>query len=72
MIEGGVMRIRDLERWLLAKVLHLVNQLYILEVELARPVCLTAKTTNNAWIWHVRFGHLNFPALRKLAREDMV
>jgi hypothetical protein len=71
-IEGGVMRIIDLEHRLLAMVLHSVNRLYILEVELARPVCLAAKTTDDVWIWHARFGHLNFPALRKLAREDMV
>jgi hypothetical protein len=66
------MRIRDLEHRLLAKVLRSANWLYILEVELARPVCLAAKTIDNAWLWHVRFGHLNFPALCKLAKEDMV
>jgi hypothetical protein len=71
-IEREVLRIRDLECRLLAKVFHSANQLYILEVELARPVCLAAKTTDNAWLWHARFGHLNFPGMRKLAKEDMV
>jgi hypothetical protein len=25
-----------------------------------------------AWRWHERYGHLNFKALRKLGRADMV
>jgi hypothetical protein len=39
---------------------------------LAKPVCLAVKGAESAWIWHARFGHLNFSALRKLAREGMV
>ena len=27
---------------------------------------------DTAWTWHARYGHLNFDALHKLARQDMV
>jgi hypothetical protein len=35
-------------------------------------VCLLARGSEEAWLWHMRYDHLNFPALRKLAWEDMV
>jgi hypothetical protein len=28
--------------------------------------------SEEAWMWHTRYGHLNFLALRMLAQEDMV
>jgi hypothetical protein len=46
--------------------------LYVLTIEVTQPVNLLAKGTDNAWLWHAWFGHLNFRALRRLAREDMV
>jgi hypothetical protein len=57
---------------LLAKVSRSANHLYILDVELGTPVCLAVKGTKSSWLWHVRFRHLNFLALRKLARDGMV
>jgi hypothetical protein len=40
-IEDGVLRIRDRESRLLARVPHSGNRLYVLRLEVARPVCLT-------------------------------
>ncbi|KAK3147062.1 hypothetical protein QOZ80_3BG0277590 [Eleusine coracana subsp. coracana] len=33
---------------------------------------LLAKSGDPAWRWHARYGHLNFRALEKLARDSMV
>jgi transposase InsO family protein len=41
-------------------------------MNIAAPVCLTARVGDMAWRWHERYGHLNFQALRKLGREEMV
>jgi hypothetical protein len=71
-IDGGVMKIRDAKRRLLVKVIRSPNRLYVLNVEIARLVCLLARGSEEAWLWHTRYNHLNFPALRKLARDDMV
>jgi hypothetical protein len=71
-IEGGVMKIRDVKHRLLTKVLQTLNWLYVLDVDVAKPVCLAARGSEDAWLWHIRFGHLNFLALRKLARDGML
>jgi hypothetical protein len=72
LVEEGVMRIRDEERRLLAKIPRSPGRLYVLEVTIARPVCLAARSDATAWTWHARFGHINFAALRKMAREGLV
>jgi hypothetical protein len=66
------MRIRDADRHLLAKVIRSPNRLYVLNVELVAPVCLASRGAESAWLWHARYGHLNFPALRRLAWKSMV
>jgi hypothetical protein len=71
-VDVGVMKIKDVDCRLLAKVNRSPNRLYILDVEITGPVCLLTRGSEDAWLWHTRFHHLNFPALRKLARDDMV
>jgi hypothetical protein len=65
-IEDGVMRIRDELRRLMAKIRHSAGWLYMLDLTIARPVCLAVCTGEDAWRWHARFGHINFEALRKM------
>jgi hypothetical protein len=69
-IEAGVLRLYDLQRQLLAKVHRSPSRLYFLDMDIAAPVCLTARVGDMAWRWHERYGHLNFQALRKLGRAD--
>jgi transposase InsO family protein len=71
-IEDGVMRVHDEDRRLLAKIHRSAGRLYVLDINLARPVCLAAHAGEDAWRWHARFGHINFGALRKMAREGLV
>ena len=72
LIDGGVLRIRDRERKLLAKVERGRNRLYTLELRIARPVCLAARCDDAALRWHARFGHLSFDALARMAQQGMV
>jgi hypothetical protein len=51
---------------------HSVNRLYILELTIDQPVCLAARADESSWKWYARFGYLNFPALQKLYKGDMV
>ncbi|KAK3121549.1 hypothetical protein QOZ80_8BG0656020 [Eleusine coracana subsp. coracana] len=72
-IDDGVMRIWDRHWRLLVKVECGRTRLYILRLAIAKPVCLAARArSEGAWLWHNRYGHLNFDALRRLARDDMV
>ena len=67
-----MMRIHDEERRLLAKIPRSPGRLYVLDVTIARPVCLATRSDDAAWTWHARFGHINFVALCKMAREGLV
>jgi hypothetical protein len=71
-VEGGVLRLYDPQRQLLAKVQLSPSRLYLLDLTIAAPVCFTAWVGDVAWRWHERYGHLNFQALRKLGHEKMV
>ena len=50
----------------------MANRLYILELEIEQPVSLSVKTEEAAWRWHTRYGHLSFPDLQKLHKEELV
>ena len=47
------------------------NRLYIMQVKITSPVCLLSKMDDISWLWHARYGHLNFRALRELAAREM-
>jgi len=72
LVEDGVMQIRDEERRLLTKIHRSPGRLYVLDVTIARPVCLAARVDDDAWVWHARFGHLHFAALWKMGRDGLV
>jgi hypothetical protein len=71
-IKDGVMRIWDRHHRLLAKVTRGTNRLYVLNVQVAQPLCLTAHWDDEAWQWHERFRHLHFEALKWLSAKRMV
>jgi hypothetical protein len=41
-------------------------------MQLATPVCMIAMKDDQAWLWHSRYGHLHFRALRDLVSKNMV
>ena len=71
-IHHGVLQLREPGGRLLARVQRKAGQLYILQLTPARPVCLAVHGSEDAWRWHARYGHVNFRALRQLARDGMV
>jgi hypothetical protein len=71
-IRRGVLELREPGGRLLARVPRTHGRLYILNLNLAHPVCLAMHSGEEAWRWHARYGHIGFQALRRLAREDMV
>jgi hypothetical protein len=71
-IKDGVMRIWDCHCCLLVKVTRGTNRLYVLNVQVAQPLCLAAHRDDEAWQWHERFRHLHFEALKRLNAKGMV
>ena len=72
LIGGRVMRVRDEKRRFLAKICRGPGRLYVLDLNIARPICLVAHAGEDAWSWHARFGHTDFDALCKMGREGLV
>jgi hypothetical protein len=57
---------------LVAKVKRASNRLYIIYLDVHRPVCLAVQGTSTALRWHVRYGHLNFHNLKHLVEGNIV
>ncbi len=72
LVEDGIMRIWDRRRRLLAKIKRGRNHLYVLRLEVARPICLATRHDDVAWRWHERFGHIHFSLLEKMGRQELV
>jgi hypothetical protein len=72
MLYDGCLKLWDTKGSLVAKVVRAPNRLYVLRLNIDRPVCLAAQGENEAWRWHARYGHLNFHGLRRLAEKEMV
>jgi hypothetical protein len=70
-IKDGVMRIWDRHCRVIAKVTRGSNRLYVLNVQVAQPLCLAVRRDDEAWQWHERFGHLHFEALKQLSAKEM-
>jgi gag-polypeptide of LTR copia-type/GAG-pre-integrase domain/Zinc knuckle len=71
-LEDDYLKVYDRKERLLIRVERARNRLYILNLDVAQPICLTAHLDRDVWRWHACYGHLNFQALRKLSQEGLV
>jgi hypothetical protein len=71
-IRGGVLSLRDENQRLLARIRRGPRRLYKVALRIARPVCLSAHTRDEAWHWHSCFGHVNFTSLMKMSSTEIV
>jgi hypothetical protein len=72
LIGGGELAIHEPGGRLLAKVKWSVSILYLLIVKLSSGACLAARGETEAWRWHGRLAHLNFLAMKKMVRENLM
>jgi hypothetical protein len=70
--EDGVLTLWDRQRNVLARVPRTRNRMYVLKIEQTEPVCLLGHAQEDAWTWHMRYGHINFRSLHNLAAKGMV
>ncbi|XP_075076895.1 uncharacterized protein LOC142163501 [Nicotiana tabacum] len=54
---------RDEKGRLLSKVPMAKNKMFILYLQNDVPRCLLSYAKDSSWLWHMRFGHLNFDSL---------
>ena len=64
--------IRNDQRNLIAQVPMTNNRMFLLNIQNDVAKCLKACYKDNAWLWHLRFGHLNFGGLKLLSEKEMV
>ena len=64
--------LKDQSGSLIAKVPMSCNRLFTLTLQQDVPMCLKACTQDFLWLWHLRFGHLNFEGLKLLKEKNMV
>jgi len=75
-IDKGVMEVferqqhADGQRGVLIRAVR-KNRLYTMAVNLTAPICLMTKMDEAAWLWHARYGHLNFRSLHDLGAKNM-
>ncbi|KAL0355685.1 UNVERIFIED_CONTAM: Copia protein [Sesamum radiatum] len=71
-MEDKYLWLRDHDDRLVAKVTMTSNRMFKLNVKTAEAKCLQACINDSSWIWHMRFGHLNFEGLKMLGEKNMV
>jgi hypothetical protein len=69
---AGRLKVFDLDYNLLVSAPRTGNRLYTVQLSVIPAICLLSKLDDVAWLWHSRFGHLNFKALRNLGVKGMV
>jgi transposase InsO family protein len=64
--------LRDQDNRLLAQVEMTKNRMFKLNLVNVQARCLKACIEDMTWLWHLRFGHLNFGGLKQLSNKRMV
>ena len=57
---------------LFAKVHRSSGRLYLLKLSIIDQCLIKTKDTTEEWLWHSRFGHLNFHTLQEMSRKKLV
>jgi hypothetical protein len=71
-LESGFLKLWNHAGTLAAKVKRGASRLYVLHLDVDRPVCLVAQGMSPAWRWHSRYVHLNFHGLKWLSEGELV
>lgn len=69
---GEYLWVRDSQGNLVMKVKKSTNRLYKIILESSESRCLLSSCDKESWLWHMRFGHVNFRALKQMSETNMV
>ncbi|KAE8671999.1 hypothetical protein F3Y22_tig00111877pilonHSYRG00324 [Hibiscus syriacus] len=56
----------------IAKVLMSKNRMFLINIQNDIAKCLKACYKDASWLWHLRFGHLNFGGLELISKNEML
>lgn len=71
-IKGGTCLINDPKKGAIAQVKMTANRMFPLHIKHDVHSCFSAKVKDPTWLWHFRYGHLNFNGLKTLHVKEMV
>jgi len=71
-MEDNQMKIFDSNKRLILKAPLLRNKTFKIGIQIAEFQCLVASISDESWMWHHRFGHLNFRSLSELKSKKMI
>lgn len=71
-MEKKEMRIYDGDKRLLIKAPLTKNRTFKVGIQTPEHRCCATEVSKEEWIWHYRYGHMNFKHLRLLQRKQMV
>jgi GAG-pre-integrase domain len=60
------------KRELMGVVYMEMNRNFLLNLRPSRGVALKVDVGDLSWLWHKRFGHVNFECLKLMSRKNMV
>ncbi|KAL0360218.1 UNVERIFIED_CONTAM: Copia protein [Sesamum radiatum] len=70
--KGGACEIRDSKSVLIAEATRTENRMFPLYLNITSHKCFSVRMNDDVWLWHFRYGHLNFGGLRTLQQKNMV
>jgi transposase InsO family protein len=70
-MEDKVLRVFDNKMSLILKAPMSRQRTFKIELNVIEGNCLSASASNDDWLWHQRYGHLNFGDLSKLQMKRM-
>ncbi|PKU78070.1 Retrovirus-related Pol polyprotein from transposon TNT 1-94 [Dendrobium catenatum] len=71
-LKNNYLFLKDNIGTLIAKVPMSRNRMFLLNIQNDVAKCLKACYKDVSWLWHLRFGHLNFGGLELLSKKEMV
>lgn len=48
------------------------NMTFKIDIQVAKLMNLSVVVQSDTWLWHLRFGHMNFKSLSRLKNKQMV
>ena len=73
LLQRGRCQIHDSNGELVANIKMSGNRMFQLKTEVAGDqTCFQTSSQDLSWLWHYRFGHLNFSGLKTLQKKEMV
>ena len=66
---GDKLTIFDCNGRLIGEIQRSEGQLYLLKLNVVDQCLITTEDNSENWLWHSRFGHINFHSLKEMSRR---